>query len=188
MKKEKDYQETPENQAENGAAENAAEESEEAGVSPEEEKIAALTAETEALKASVSEYKDKWIRSVAEFDNYKKRTAKCESKAYKDGKSEMLKKVFFIGDSLDWALAMELDEKTADGIRQLRKKFASFLEGEGVTEIDPVGEVFDPHVSEAVMQVPAEEGETAGTVKQVVQKGYRFGEDIIRVARVIVIG
>ena len=145
-------------------------------------------AETEALKASVSEYKDKWIRSVAEFDNYKKRTAKCESKAYKDGKSEMLKKVFFIGDSLDWALAMELDEKTADGIRQLRKKFASFLEGEGVTEIDPVGEVFDPHVSEAVMQVPAEEGETAGTVKQVVQKGYRFGEDIIRVARVIVIG
>ncbi len=75
MKKEKDYQETPENQAENGAAENAAEESEEAAVSPEEEKIAALTAETEALKASVSEYKDKWIRSVAEFDNYKKRTA-----------------------------------------------------------------------------------------------------------------
>lgn len=68
-------------------------------------------------------------------------------------------------------------KRRRDGIRQLRKKFASFLEGEGVTEIDPVGEVFDPHVSEAVMQVPAEEGETAGTVKQVVQKGYRFGED-----------
>ena len=80
MKKEKDYQETPENQAENGAAENAAEESEEAAVSPEEEKIAALTAETEALKASVSEYKDKWIRSVAEFDNYKKRTKTASPK------------------------------------------------------------------------------------------------------------
>lgn len=160
----------------------------ETAVSPEQEEISRLTAEVEKWKASSDDYKDKWIRNVAEFDNYKKRTAKSETRAYKDGKAEMLKKIFFIGDSLDWALAMELDEKTAEGIRQLKKKFSSFLEGEGVTEIDPVGEVFDPHISEAVMQAPAEEGEETGIVKQVVQKGYRSGDEIIRVARVIVTG
>lgn len=157
-------------------------------VSPEQEEISRLTAEVEKWKTSSDDYKDKWIRNVAEFDNYKKRTAKNESRAYKDGKADMLKKIFFIGDSLDWALTMELEENTAEGIRQLKKKYSTFLEGEGVTEIDPIGETFDPHISEAVMQAPAEEGVESGIVKQVIQKGYRSGDEIIRVARVIVTG
>ena len=54
--------------------------------------------------------------------------------------------------------------------------------------INPVGEVFDPNTSEAIMQVPKEEGETEGTVKQVFLKGYKMGERIIRYAQVVVIG
>ena len=71
-----------------------------------------------------------------------------------------------VGDNLDWALTLGLDEKTAEGIKNVRKKFDETLASLEIEEINPIGQEFDPQVAEAVMQVPAEEGDIPDTVKE----------------------
>lgn len=144
-------------------------------------------AKIEELTKSVEEYKDKWLRSVAEFDNYKKRNAKMWQDAFSEGAQSIINKVLPIGDSLDWAITMGLDEKTVEGLKNLKKKYDDALISMELTEINPVGEKFDPNIAEAVMQVDGEEGEESETVKMVLQKGYKLKDKIIRYAKVSVI-
>ena len=144
-------------------------------------------AELEAAKKSAEEYKDKWIRSVAEFDNYKKRNAKVYQDAYLEGKTDVIVKILPIGDNLDAAIGMGLDEKTTDGLKLLKKKFDEVLKNMEIEEINPVGEPFDPATMEAIMQAEKGENDTSDTVKQVFQKGYRYKDKIIRYAKVSVI-
>ena len=143
--------------------------------------------ELNAAKKLADEFKDKWMRSVAEFDNYKKRNARLYQDAYADGKADVIVKILPIGDNLDTAISMGLDEKTTDGLKLLKKKFDEVLKNMEVEEINPVGEVFDPATSEAIMQAEKGEGETPDTVKQVFQKGYKIKDKIIRYAKVSVI-
>ncbi len=145
-----------------------------------------LIKEVETLKAQAEEFKDKWMRNVAEFDNYKKRNAKLWQDAFNEGIASVVVKILPVGDNLDWALTLGLDEKTAEGIKNVKRKFNETLESLEVEEIDPIGQPFDPNVAEAVMQVDGEEGEQSDTVKQVFQKGYRKKEKIIRYAKVSV--
>ena len=144
--------------------------------------------ESEILKAQADEYKDKWLRSVAEFDNYKKRNARLWQDAFNEGKTDVIVKILPIGDNLDVALGMITDESTAEGIRLLKRKYDETLAALGITEINPLGEKFDPNVAEAVMRVEKAEGEESDTVKQVFQKGYKLKDKIIRYAKVSVIG
>ncbi len=137
----------------------------------------------EKAQLEANEYKDKWMRSVAEFDNYKKRNAHLWQDAFEEGSKDAILKLLPIGDNLEMALNMGLDEKTAEGIKLLIKKFTETLSAMGVTEINPVGETFDPNVAEAIMQV---EGEESDKVSQVFQKGYKLKEKIIRYAKVSV--
>ena len=143
--------------------------------------------ELAVAKGLADEFKDKWMRSVAEFDNYKKRNAKIYQDAYSDGRADVIVKILPIGDNLDTAIAMGLDEKTTDGIRLLKKKFDDVLKSLDVEEINPVGEKFDPMTSEAIMQAEKGENEESDTVKQVFQKGYKLKDKIIRYAKVSVI-
>ena len=156
----------------------------------EQEKLSevdALKLELEKSKAQADDFKDKWMRNVAEFDNYKKRNATLYANAFFEGKVEVLLKVLPIGDNLDMAIAMGLDEKTTEGLKLLKRKFDDILTAMEVTEINPVGEPFDPQVAEAVMQAEPEDGEQSDTVKQVFQKGYKIKDKIIRYAKVSVI-
>lgn len=146
-----------------------------------------LLKEIETLKAQVEEYKDKWMRNVAEFDNYKKRTAKNWQEAFNEGIASVIVKILPVGDNLDWALTLGLDEKTEEGIRGIKRKYDETLSSIEVEEINPIGQPFDPNVAEAVMQVEGEDGEQSDTVKQVFQKGYRKKDKIIRYAKVSVI-
>ena len=146
-----------------------------------------LIEEVEKLKAEAEENKNKWMRSVAEFDNYKKRNAKMWQEAFNEGVSSIILKILPVGDNLEWALSIGLDEKTEQGIRNIKKKFDETLAGIGIEEINPIGSEFNPNEAEAVMMVDAEEGEKADTVKQVLQKGYRMKDKIIRYAKVSVI-
>lgn len=148
--------------------------------------IEKLTAKAEEATKLADEYKDRWMRSVAEFDNYKKRNAKLWQDAYDDGMTDAILKLLPIGDNLDWALNMGLDEKSAEGIKNLKKKFNDVLGSLGVTEIDPTGQPFDPNIAEAVMQVEKTEGEESDYVKAVFEKGYKLKEKIIRYAKVSV--
>ncbi len=147
----------------------------------------ALLKEIETLKEQANDYKDKWMRNVAEFDNYKKRNAKIWQDAYNEGIASVIVKILPVGDNLDWALTLGLDEKTEQGLVGIRKKFDETLAGLEIEEINPVGQPFDPNVAEAVMQVEGADGEMSDTVKQVFQKGYRKKDKIIRYAKVSVV-
>lgn len=160
---------------------------EQAEVQAQPSELELLKAELESTKKQAEEYKDKWMRNVAEFDNYKKRNANQWSEAYNEGIASVIKKILPVGDNLDWALTIGLDEKTEEGIKNIRRKFDDTLQSMEIEEINPIGQVFDPQIAEAVMQVPAEEGEQPDTVKQVFQKGYRKKDKIIRYATVSVV-
>ena len=110
-----------------------------------------------------------------------------EVRPYADGKLDAVTKVLAIGDSLDWALKMPLDDKTRDGIEKLVRKYNDNLIALGVKEFSPeVGSAFDPNTAEAVMQVEAEDGDEPNAVKQVFGRGYKLGEKVIRYAQVSV--
>ena len=147
----------------------------------------ALLKENEELKAQVEEYKDKWMRNVAEFDNYKKRNAKLWQDAFNEGVANVVVKILPVGDNLDWALTLGLDEKTAEGIKNVKRKYLETLESLEIEEIDPTGQPFDPNIAEAVMQVDGADGDKSDTVKQVFQKGFKKGDKIIRYAKVSVV-
>ena len=143
--------------------------------------------ETDALKAEVNEYKDKWMRSVAEFDNYKKRNVNVYKDAFVNGKSDTILKILPLGDNLEIAIGMITDEKSKEGVVLLLKQFNDVLKNLGVEVIDPTGEEFDPEIAEAVMQVEPEEGDVSGTVKTTFRKGYKADNKIIRYAQVSVV-
>ena len=151
------------------------------------ETVEALIKENEELKKQAEDLKDKWMRNVAEFDNYKKRNAKLWQDAFNEGISSVILKILPVGDNLDRALLLGLDEKTEEGIKGIRRKFDETLKTLDIEEIDPVGEPFDPNVAEAVMQVEKDDGEESDTVKQVFEKGYKLKDKIIRYAKVSVI-
>ena len=159
-----------------------------------EERVKALTEENQALikeneelKTKADDFKDKWMRSVAEFDNYKKRNAKIWQDAFNEGISSVILKILVVGDTLDRALMLGLDEKTQAGITGIKRKFDETLASLDIEEINPVGEPFDPNIAEAVMQVDKGEEDESDTVKQVFEKGYRLKDKIIRYAKVSVV-
>ncbi len=148
----------------------------------------ALKAENEKLIKESASFKDSWVRTAADFENFKKRNQETRINAYKEGKYDIVSKILVVGDNLDRALSMDLDEKTKEGLTMMARQFKETLEAEGFTAINPLGEVFDPNTQEAVMKVERQEGEVEGTVKQVFLKGYKCGDKVIRYAQVVVIG
>ena len=142
-----------------------------------------LKAELEKAKAEAADYKDKWMRSAAEFDNFRKRNEQTRRNAYLDGKADVLLKIFPVGDNLERAL-LTCDEQTKKGIELVLRSFKKLLEEEGIEEIDPKDEEFDPAFCEAVMSEPAAEGVEPGYVIEVFRKGYKKGGKVIRYAQV----
>lgn len=144
--------------------------------------------ESELLKAKAEseDFKRKWYLVTAEYENYRKRTAATKQTAYFEGKADILVKILPVADNLELALGVCKDDKTKEGIEMVLKNFLKVLEAEGIEQIDPVGEPFDPTFSEAIMAAPAAEGEEDGVVRQVCRKGYKKGDKVLRFAQVIV--
>lgn len=166
-------------QAENGASQDGQKE-EHAEHHGKNEK---LKEELAKAQAETADYKDKWMRSVAEFDNFRKRNEATRRNAYLDGKGDILLKIFPIGDNLERAL-LSCDEQTKKGIEMVLRSFKKLLEDEGIEEINPVDEEFDPTFCEAIMSEPAADGVEAGYVKEVFLKGYKRGDKVLRFAQV----
>ena len=155
---------------------------------PADERVKELEAANEKLRKDLEETKNDYLRARADCENVRKRSAADVRNAYADGKLEAVTKVLAIGDSLDWALKMPLDEKTKEGIEKLVKKYNENLVALGVKEFSPeVGAAFDPNSAEAVMQVDGEDGDEPNSVKQVFGRGYKLGEKVIRYAQVSVV-
>ena len=105
---------------------------------------------------------------------------------YADGRNDVVASLFPVGDNLARAIAVCSDENTKKGLEMVLQSFYKVLENEGVEEINPVGQPFDASVAEAIMAMPAQDGEESGIVKQVYVKGYKKGEKVLRYAQVIV--
>lgn len=150
-----------------------------------------LSAEVEALKkkieeaeAKASDYKDSWMRSEAELQNYRKRIERDHEVTRIGMKSEIVKKVLPLLDDLERALQNRpVNESWADGIELIVRKFQTTLESEGVKRIEAEGREFDPNFHEAISNEPNDEVES-GHVIAVVQNGYMIGDRVIRPALV----
>ena len=184
-KKKKDVpQEQP--QPEKKAAEAAA--AEETADVPEVEEVFTVTREQmeqfESLAKLVSDGNDKYLRLAAEYDNYRKRTAKEKESIYADAKLDTVKPFLDVADNLDRAVSQfEEGDPHRQGMELICKQFAAVLEKLGVTEIEALGQPFDPAKHNAVMHIEDESlGE--GEIVEVLQKGYRKGDRIIRYAMV----
>jgi molecular chaperone GrpE len=150
-----------------------------------------LVAEVESLKkrlaeaeAKTSEYKDSWLRSQAEFQNYRRRIDRDNEMMYASMKGDIIKKVLPVLDDLERALQnRSADDPWANGIELVVRKFQNILENEGVKKIEAVGVEFDPNFHEAISHEPAD-GVSSGHVIGVVQNGYKIGDRVVRPALV----
>jgi molecular chaperone GrpE len=139
-----------------------------------------------AAEAKAQQHLDDLKRLAADFDNYRKRVAREQEALSTRAAERLVKELLPIVDDLERALeaAEEHEEaKLEEGVRLVQRQLASVLEREGLAEIETTGR-FDPHVHGALLSQPSEAEE--GSVIEVLQKGYRLGERVLRPARVIV--
>ena len=143
--------------------------------------------ELEKLSALAEDYKRKWYSVSAEYDNFRKRNAQAVARAYQDGTADAILKLLPVSDTFGYALDSAQDEKTRAGIDKVIKNFNTILASLGVEEVVlNVGDEFDESVAEAVLNFPCGEDEKPNTVKQVLKKGYKSGDRVIRFAQVAV--
>lgn len=137
-----------------------------------------------------NELNDSYLRLNAEFDNFRKRTAKEKAELLKMGGERVLLDIITIVD--DFERALETISKTSDseaiieGVELIYNKFKSFLTKHGVTEIATIGEPFDVDKHEAITTIPAQKEEDKNKIIDCIQKGYMLGDKVIRFPKVIV--
>lgn len=150
-------------------------------VSKKEQKLVSkLEKQLAELQAQQEETKDKYLRVVAEYENYRKRSTKEKSDAYSDAYADALKAFLPLSDSLMQATAFDPEDQ---GIKALCKQFSDILTKLGVSEIESDGKPFDPNLHNAIMHEEDDSVEE-NTVVQTFQKGYKLGEKVIRPAMV----
>jgi molecular chaperone GrpE len=147
------------------------------------------SSEEKALKEA-AEWKDKYFRLAAEFDNSIKRFEREKDDLRKYGAEKLLKNIVSAMDNFDRtldAIKDDEDEKmknVVSGIKMVQKMFIDTLEKEGLKRINSLGEIFDPNFHEAMSQVPAE-GKKENEIIQVFEEGYELNGRLIRAAKVI---
>lgn len=136
--------------------------------------------ELEALRAELAGEKDKYLRLMAEYDNFRKRSARERECLYADVKADLLEKLLPVYDNLARALQQQTaDEAYRRGVEMTMNQFMEILEKVGVTPIPAVGVPFDPAVHNAVMHIQDEEhGE--GEIVQEFLRGFKMGDRVIR--------
>jgi len=146
--------------------------------------LAELEKQLAEAQSQAAEYKDGWQRSVADFQNYRRRVEAEKAETYQNAVGSIIKRYLPILDDLERALAAcPADLAWVDGIELIYRKLQSILEAEGLKRIQAEGQMFDPNFHEAILQEPSEEHES-GQIIAVVQNGYMLGERVIRPAQV----
>ncbi len=142
--------------------------------------------EEDKLRAELDESKDKYLRLMAEYDNFRKRSAKERLELSATVKGNTISEILPVFDNFERALAAETqDTAYKQGVEMIFKQFGDMLAKLGVEVIDPIGQTFDPNIANAVNQIEDENlGENE--VAQVFQKGYKIGDKVIRYAMVAV--
>lgn len=145
------------------------------------------SAELEAARAEAAANYDRYVRAVAELDNYRKRTVRMRAEARDETVRDVLLQVAPILDNLRRALRQETPEAELlkQGVELICGQFNDVLKGYGLAEIEAVGQPFDPAVHEALAEVPDRE-HPPGTIIEEMEKGYKLNDKVVRFARVVV--
>jgi molecular chaperone GrpE len=156
----------------------------------EEAQDEAVERDLDALLADVQRERDEYLelaqRARADFDNYRKRAAQQASDAERKAKAALARDLIPAVDNLERALeSAPEDDPLAEGVKLVHRELTAALTRAGVESFDPTGEKFDPASSEALSTQPSD-GSEPGTVLQVLTRGYRLGDHVIRPARVVV--
>ncbi|MCC8358128.1 MAG: nucleotide exchange factor GrpE [Oscillospiraceae bacterium] len=187
-------QETPEQQpdiqeeapqTEQPAPEDEAQETPEASEKPDKgEKVKPKAkAKIDELEKKLAESNDKYMRMLAEYDNYRRRSQKERENIYADVRADTVSKFLPVYDNLARAVQNETDGETRKGVEAILTQFKALLTSLGVTEIEAVGKKFDPAYHEALLHVEDEKyGE--GEIVMELEKGFMLGDRVIRFAKV----
>ena len=150
---------------------------------------ASSATETAALKAALADANDRNLRLMAEFDNFRRRSAKEQLDIIETANGKLLEKLSEVQDNFERAFASENKAKDLEafekGMQMIYNQFAKILSDAGLEQIDPTGAEFDPNMHEALMQQPSETI-PEGHVVTVFQKGYKLKNKILKTAKVIV--
>ena len=146
-----------------------------------DEELAKLTEEVEALKKQRDELQDKYLRVAAEYDNFRKRSAKEKEAVWADAYGDCIANLLPILDNLERASGSDNFEAVKKGLELTAKAFSEALDRMGVSEVET--KTFDPNLHNAVMHI---EDETLGesVISAVFQKGFKMGDKIVRFAMV----
>ena len=140
------------------------------------------------LQEELTTERERHLRLLAEFDNYRRRTKQERALAEETGKREVLLALLDVKDDVDRALLhiRETSDAVADGLCLIQQRFNNLLEAHGVTAFESEGEVFDPEIHEAMTMIDGD-GEQSGTVYSEHRRGYLMNGKLLRPARVAVL-
>jgi|SRR5882724_12195965 len=141
--------------------------------------------EIERLKEELRREHDMYLRALADYDNYRRRIERERSTAARSGKRDIILSLLDVVDGFDRALQHLEDapSSVSEGLRALHRKLLGLLEAQGITPLQSLGETFNPELHDAIGSVQREDLES-GTVADEMQRGYRWGDDVLRPARV----
>lgn len=153
------------------------------------ESAAELTLE-EQLQEDLAKEKDKFLRLFAEFENFKKRTAKERMDLFKTANEEVLQAILPVLDDFDRAMveiSKSQDEVLLKGVELIHEKLKNALVSKGLEQVEVrAGDAFNADFAEAITQIPAPTSDLKGKIVDVIEKGYKLGDKIIRFPKVVI--
>ena len=156
----------------------------------EEQAIAEEFSVEEQMALDLANEKDKYLRLFAEFENYKRRTTKERIELFKTANQEVLLALLPVLDDFDRAIteiSKTDDGPLLEGVALINEKLKTTLVSKGLEQVDvKVGDVFDADFAEAITQIPAPSDKLKGKIVDVLEKGYKLGDKIIRYPKVVI--
>ena len=142
---------------------------------------------TKELNESLKLEKEKYVRLFAEFENYKRRTAKERIELFKTAGKDVLSSLVPVLEDFKRAISQEGSNSDDEGINLIFSKFNETLKNQGLIEVEVnLGDVFDAEIHEAISQIPAQEDSQKGKIIDIIQGGYKIGDNIITYPKVVV--
>ncbi|MDR0754349.1 MAG: nucleotide exchange factor GrpE [Prevotellaceae bacterium] len=149
-----------------------------------------MPSEEATFEEKLAEVNDKYLRLSAEFDNYRKRTAREKLEILRNGGEEIIKGLLPVLDDFDRCIdSMETAtdiEPVKEGILLIQSKLSGFLKSQGLSEIETEDQDFDTNIHDAVTKFPVSDESKKGKIIDIAQKGYKLNDKVIRFAKVIV--
>ena len=142
---------------------------------------------TKELNESLKLEKEKYVRLFAEFENYKRRTAKERIELFKTAGKDVLSSLVPVLEDFKRAISQEGSNSNDEGINLIYNKFNETLKNQGLIEVEVnIGDTFDVEIHEAISQIPAKDESQKGKIIDIIQGGYKIGDNIITYPKVVV--